>query len=319
MKKHCGRLAVLIVIICAVLLPTLSGFAAAKVVKPTSDFYVRDDARVLSAETVEYIVSNNDVLFEETGAQIVFVVLSTTGSTSAEDYAYTLFNEWKIGSAEHNNGLLVLMAVDDDDYYSLQGRGLEDYISGGDLGDYNREYLEPYFARREYDRGARALFDALYAKVASIYSADTRYPQAKPVLLSSERVERDRAYSENRKERNQKESLGGGFSTVVLILVLVTPVLLTVFSSRGRRGRRNRSSGGAGGFFWGMLLGRQMNRNNRKDSWYNSPPPPRGSSTRGGFGGSSTKFGGGSGRSGGGGSRSGGGGSSRGGGAGRGR
>ncbi len=314
MKKRCGRLAALAMVMCAVLMLTLPGFAAAKVVKPTSDFYVRDDADVLSAETIEYIVENNDVLYEETGAQIVFVVLSTTGSTPIKDYAHSLFNEWNIGSSEKNNGLLVLMAIDDDYYFTLQGVGLEDYISSGDLGAYNKKYLEPYFARKEYDQGARALFDALYEKVASVYSAQTRYPQGNAPSVFS-------AWTNNESNRSEEKSEGGGFGSLVLILIVVI-VLVSLFSGNGRKARRSASSGKAGSFFWGMLLGRQLNRNNRNGSWYNSPPPPGGRSSRGGFGGGGfgSGFGGsrsGSSRSGG--SRSGGGGRSRGGGAGRGR
>ena len=88
---------------------------AASVLKPTDDFYVNDAANVLTNETIGHIVLNNDALYKACGAQIVFVTVDTTGSTKLENYAYTLFNQWKIGGTK-NYGFLVVMAISDDDY-----------------------------------------------------------------------------------------------------------------------------------------------------------------------------------------------------------
>ncbi|MEG2624613.1 MAG: TPM domain-containing protein, partial [Clostridia bacterium] len=72
------------------------------VVKPDAQFYVLDDANVLSAETEQHIIDNNVRLEKACGAQIVFVAIETTGSASREDYAYKLFNDWGIGAKDKN-------------------------------------------------------------------------------------------------------------------------------------------------------------------------------------------------------------------------
>lgn len=151
-------------------LTAFPALAAASVLQPTDDFYVCDSADVLDEATEGHIVLNNDALYEACGAQIVIVTVESTGTTSLEDYAYTLFNDWGIGSSSRNNGLLLVMAIADDDYWLVQGTGLQDYITAGDLDDMLFDELEPSFAEKDYSTGARKLFDALFDTVARVYN-----------------------------------------------------------------------------------------------------------------------------------------------------
>ena len=70
--------------------------------------YVLDSAGVLSNSTERRMISENQELFEDCGAEIVIVAVDFLGGESIEDYAYRLFNSWGIGSAERNNGLLLV-------------------------------------------------------------------------------------------------------------------------------------------------------------------------------------------------------------------
>lgn len=151
------------------LLTAFPALAAASSLEPTDDFYVNDSASVLDEATEGHIILNNDALYKACGAQIVIVTVDSTGHTAIEDYAYSLFNDWGIGS-EKNNGLLLVMAIDDDDYWLLQGKGLQDYITAGDLDDLLFDDLEPDFARKDYSAGAKKLFDALFETVAQTYN-----------------------------------------------------------------------------------------------------------------------------------------------------
>ncbi|MEG1842855.1 MAG: TPM domain-containing protein [Clostridia bacterium] len=69
-----------------------------------------------------------------------------------------------------------MLATQDDDGYFLQGSGLERNLSSGDLADLVDQYLMPYFNRQDYDTGSRALFDALFDKVSSIYNTGLSAP-----------------------------------------------------------------------------------------------------------------------------------------------
>lgn len=77
-----------------------------------------------------------------TGAQIMIVCVKTTGSTPINEYSVSLFNEWKIGSPQRDNGLLCVMATDDREYWLLQGNGIKSEITNGQLQVINNDYLE---------------------------------------------------------------------------------------------------------------------------------------------------------------------------------
>ena len=72
-------------LLCALMLALCPAcaLAASSVIEPTEDFYVNDQANVLTEETEGLIVLNNDKLAEACGAQIVFVTLDTTGCSGS--------------------------------------------------------------------------------------------------------------------------------------------------------------------------------------------------------------------------------------------
>ena len=132
--------------------------------------YVLDEAGVLSEETEQEIIDTNNALFEETGAQVVVVAVDFLGGEDIEDYAYTLFNSWGIGSVERNNGLLLLLAIGEDNYYAMSGYGLEDYFDGAKLKEMLNDYLEEDFAARDYDAGVEKFFSQAVSQVKTYYA-----------------------------------------------------------------------------------------------------------------------------------------------------
>ena len=330
MKKF---LALLLVLISACL-PAL-----AAIPQPTEDFYVYDGANVLSYDAQAHIVFCNDALEDACGAQIVIVTVDSTDG-AIDDYALDLFNAWGIGDAKKQNGFLVVLAIEEENYYALAGTGLDADLSGGTIRSLLQEYLEPDFAKGDYESGVLKLFDALFEKIAEICEADVTlsdgerlYAQYLESLENSNETEQMPIHWEN---TVQPPAMGGcncmffGCGSIGLVFLGIVFFLLILGSSFGyRRIRHHRPFFGPRPprpphhpFFWGGP---------RPGS---GPRPPRHSSRSGGFGG----FGGGrsgggggfrgfgGGRSGGGGGsrgfgggRSGGGGGSRGGGAGRGR
>jgi uncharacterized protein len=155
--------------------------AAFAVVEAPAEIYVGDYANVLSEETERYIIEQNQALAGATGAQIVIVTVDFLDGMDIEDYAYTIFNDWGIGDAEKNNGLLLLLAIGEENYWAMQGKGLEGVLSSGLLGDYLWEYLEPDFAAGDYDAGVYKVFQAFLGWFQEYYdmSASGVIPQLK--------------------------------------------------------------------------------------------------------------------------------------------
>ena len=156
MKKSICYL--LLILLLAGVLPFQT--AAAETLEPSSVFYVNDFADVISEDVENEIIEYGRKLEEQTGTQVVLVTIDFTNGESMENYSMDLFNKWKIGSEEKNNGLLILLSVGDDDYWAMQGSGLEDTLSSGKISSILNEYLEPDFAAKDYSTGAEKVYGA---------------------------------------------------------------------------------------------------------------------------------------------------------------
>jgi len=308
----------------SILLLTCSVFTLA-VVDPTDSFYVADYANVLDQNTEAYIVAQNDILYADTGAQICVVTVDFTGSDDIDDYAYKLFNDWGIGSAEKNNGLLLLLSVGADDYYALQGSGLENYLSSGDLGDILYTSLEPDFAGKNYDAGVRKTFDALYKRISSIYGIPSGQSSTTSPPYQNEYYYYDSP--EQYEHFDASFSIFGMLSGIIRIFIIL--VVLIIFISAVAGSSTRRVYRGFSPFYRTYYHRPPMHfhYHTMHRPPFGGPRPPFGGSGNGfsprpgNFSSHSSNGGfssrGGAGRSGFSGGRSGGGGSSRGGGAGR--
>ena len=291
MKKLAQGLMTFLAVI-AVSVWTVSAFT---VPQPLENFYVADYANVINSKDADAIRTVNKNLEARNGSQIVVATFDFLDGEAIDDVAYDLFNGWKIGSASDNNGVLLVLAIGEEDYYCLQGKGLEKTLPTSDIQAILDSTLEPEFAAGNYSTGALKTVQALAQRLEK--TAGT------PVV-------------------NPSPSQGGGGGTpysarpafglftmipsiflMIFVFVLVV-VILSVFTPRRRR-------------YYGP-------RPRPMDPWgpERRPREPRPtyrshSSTRSSFGGGSASRSSGAGRSFGGGMNRGGGGASRGGGAGR--
>lgn len=189
MKKKLAFLLVLALV--------LLGGAASAVVQPGDDFYYLDTANVLSEEAEGIIFFCNQLLEEKCGAQIVVAALDRIGNEDIYDYAYDMFNEWGVGSAEKNNGLLLLMAIEEDNYYALSGAGVDRILSSSVLQKYLDDDLEPDFAQKDYEEGVMEFFAAVLDCYADYYNLNLDIRDGR------------KAYENYMKSNSTQESFGG--------------------------------------------------------------------------------------------------------------
>lgn len=274
-----GRLTALVCAVC--LLAAVSVHALAAVPQRPENKYVLDSAGVLSEETEERIVTENRALFEENGAEIVIVAVDFLGGQEIEDYANDLFNSWGIGSSERNNGILLVLAIAEDNYYATCGDGLEDYFDGAKFRELLDDYLEEDFAKGDYDRGVMKFFDEVLDEVEDYYEDyQDEYNSVDDWCDSEDGY--DISYNRGTFPSLWSRVMGfvsGLIRVVILIVVLIVVLRLLSGAGRGGRGGPPYNGGGGGGNFWaGMMLGNMMGRSRRR-TWMAPPPPP------GGFGG----------------------------------
>lgn len=274
--------------IAALLLCAAMGTGAYALVSPSDEFYVTDNANVLSNETEQMIINYNGALEQQcSGAQIVVVTVDYLGGMYCDEYAYQLFNDWGVGSSEYNNGMLLLLAVQENKAWLAYGLGLNSLISSSEVDDMLDEYFWDDFDSGDYDEAVTALFKALLNWYDEHYDSSTA--SAGQVQSGTYSQPQDGYYSSYGRSSS---SLGGIIRVIVILLIL------SAIFGGGGRGR-----GGGSWLPWLLLFGSRSNRgrNDRRD-W---PPRGGGGFGGGGFGGGrgggfGGGFGGGSGHGGGG-------------------
>lgn len=179
-------------------------------VSPTSDFYVNDYAKLLSADTKNYIITINKKLYAQTGAQIVVVTVPNLEGDSLEEYATALFRKFGIGDKTKNNGVLLLLALEERQFRVEVGYGLEGRLNDAKTGRIQDEYIIPYLKNNNWNEGIRNGFNAILQEISKEYG------------VSIENVE-----MANRKvaitDLNSDETLK--FAFIILVISIVFGVL----------------------------------------------------------------------------------------------
>lgn len=88
--------------------------------------YVVDDAGVLSASLEDRIVQANQTLeYDCSGAQFVVVTVAyAPAGMDREEFAKEIFDTWNIGSQAENNGALLVVYTEDNDFWLECGYGI---------------------------------------------------------------------------------------------------------------------------------------------------------------------------------------------------
>lgn len=261
LKTFAKRAAAAGAVLAALVLTALPTLAAPVVDVDTSNA-VADHAEILSSTTEQYVNDVSAKLSDACGAQIgVYTVEELLGNTTMEGFAYNVFNDWGLGSADQDNGVLLLLApyeADGGDYYIMRGSGLESRLSISTLGSLLDEYMEPYWVTGDYDTGTQKTVEALANRLCSIYG-----------------VTLDSGYNANTSEG------GGSIMGWILIIIAVILVIWIITVSLRPRGPRPPRGGGYGGSVGNNLFWYNMGRASRRPRRPPPPPPP----PRGGFGG----------------------------------
>ncbi|MDR0404610.1 MAG: TPM domain-containing protein [Oscillospiraceae bacterium] len=136
---------------------------------PTETFYVGDFANVLSRETRGHLLFIASDLYCKTGAQLVFVTISDLEGRNENDYALELGRKWGVGTAEKNNGVVILVCPSQRKVAIAVGDGLEGRINDAKAGRFIDEYAKEDFKNGNWDEGAEKLYTALAQEIASEY------------------------------------------------------------------------------------------------------------------------------------------------------
>jgi uncharacterized protein len=85
---------------------------------------------------------------------------------SLEDYSIRLAQRWRIGQKSLDNGVILLVFVEDRKVRMEVGYGLEPVIPDIVAGNLIRDTLAPRFREQRYAAGIEAVTEAIYARIA---------------------------------------------------------------------------------------------------------------------------------------------------------
>ena len=195
------------------------------------DSWVNDYANVLSGSEKSALNQQLSDLQQRSSNQIFIAMFNRLPeNTYLEDFTVKLYEKWRPGLADQDNGILIAVFVQDREIRIEVGYGLEDVVTDAQAGMLIREVIGPEFKKGSYYGGLQAALKMLIPAVEGKY----QLPQP------------------------QKKSKRKGFSFSYLILgFIILMIISRIF--RGPRstgyGTRRRGAGYAGPMIFGGFGG----------------------------------------------------------------
>jgi len=213
-----------------------------KLPEPSREFYVNDFVGLISEDAKNNIVRVN-LNYENTEEkpQIVIAVVPDMQGLDENKYAVELFEKWGIGNKKYDNGVLVLLAMEERRIKIEVGYGLEgaitDSVSGRILDD-SMDYL----SSGDYSAGFENIFYQLAYRVNEEYG------------YNSDEIFGNVSFPNNTGE-HRGSSDGGAIAQLIIIIIIIVIINISG-GGRGRRRRRGifippintRNNGFGGGF-----------------------------------------------------------------------
>jgi len=186
--------------------------------------HVNDYGNVLSSSEenrLENYLSN----FEATSTvQIALLTIKSLQGENLEDYSMRVADAWKLGNKEKDNGVLLLISMQDKKLRLEVGYGLESSLTDAKSGYIIRNFIVPGFKTGSYFNGIAAGMDAVTGVISD------------QLEITDEQI----AQSQRKQARKSPQIPFG----------LIIFILMFVFGGFGRRRR--------GGLFTALFLGSML-------------------------------------------------------------
>ena len=218
---------------------------------------INDYAGVLGAHARATLEQFCTSLHRKTGVSIVVATTRSLDGGSIDDIGNRLYERWGIGKKGVDEGVLLLIAVEDRKIRIETGYGSEGYITDAHASSIIRTITAPYLKQGQWDDGVSATVVAL-AQLAA---------DEKGISLE-EIAGGQRMHAQRRAPRaRQRSPLSGLFLIIIIVFLLATPMgramlpwllLASLGSSRRSYGGGfggGFGGGGFGGFGGGMSGG----------------------------------------------------------------
>jgi uncharacterized protein len=193
---------------------------------PQLKFWANDFTSTLSQSQLNTLNVGLKNFQDTTSNQVVFLMIGTLDNYPLEYYTMDVAEKNKIGTKEHDNGVLFLVVKNDHKMRIEVGYGLEGALPDALASSIIRNEVAPFFKSEQYYNGVAAGINAIISAIKGEYTA---------------------------KKADHSEKNKSPIATIILIIFFII-----FFFIRGGRGGLGRFIfyGGMGGFGSGMRGGR---------------------------------------------------------------
>ncbi|WP_448699736.1 TPM domain-containing protein [Mucilaginibacter sp. AW1-3] len=196
---------------------------------PKSNTLVTDYTNTLSADNKAQLENKLVAFNDSTSTQIAVVIIKSVGSYDIAEYGAGLGRNWGIGQKGKNNGILILVAIEDHKVTIQTGYGAEGAVPDAITSQVINNQIKPAFKGGDYYGGLDAAITSLIQYMRGEYKADVQV-------------------------QDQNEGNGGGGSIGLIIFIVVVIVIL-IFRNIGRGGGHIIGGRGGASPFWWFLAG----------------------------------------------------------------
>ncbi len=228
-----GKLARTALVLCALGASLFAPLSALDLKSLKPQGYVSDFANVLDPQSRAQLEAYAGQVEQATGVQMALVTLKSLDGEQIEDVSNTLFRQWGVGKKGKDEGIMLLLAVQDHRDRIEVGYGLEPILPDGFDGSILRG-IAPLLKQGAYGQ-------AMISGAVQIGSAIAR---AKGVGPQSA-------------ERPQVRQTSGRSGLPLPAIIIGIVVLLLLF----------RGGGSGGGLLTGLILGNLLGRGGRGGGW----------------------------------------------------
>ncbi|HSC52932.1 MAG TPA: TPM domain-containing protein [Phnomibacter sp.] len=190
---------------------------------------------VLEPDQVQHLEEKLVAYDDSTSIQIAVVIVPELQGYEPVDYALTLGREWGVGNKKTNNGVVLLISMEQGrrKVFIAPGYGMEGVLPDIICKQIIENEIIPQFKQDHYYRGISDAVDAIIAASHNEYKAPAGY---------------------NKKGKGD----GGGSSIVFIIILVVVLIILRAGRGGGPKGGMHSRRGYhdvANSIFWLSLLG----------------------------------------------------------------
>lgn len=138
---------------------------------PKLDGRVVDEPHLLSTSTKDNLTAILKNHEEQTSNQIVVVVLNSLHGYEIADYTYQLGRYWQIGQKDRNNGVILLISMEEKKIRIEVGYGLEGALTDKIAYEIINYTIKPKFRANQFEQGVISAVNEIIQAIKGEYKA----------------------------------------------------------------------------------------------------------------------------------------------------